>query len=97
MLVDTQLEESKGRLVLSYTAASPAAKYSIKRGQIMSTDHPIYAAWDREGEVVSCLAKLPFASGKGWDVDFDAVYFRSKIFAFFNTSSPLDKDQLRLL
>src|SRR5713101_9495508 len=38
MLVDAQPEEAKCRLVLIYTAASPAAKYSIKRGQIMSAD-----------------------------------------------------------
>jgi len=79
-----------------YTAASPAAKYSIRRGQIMSVDHPVYAAWDQEGEVVSCQAQIPFASGKGWDVDFDALYFRSKLFAFFNVSHPVSNDQMQL-
>lgn len=97
MLISTKPAEAQLRLVMIYTAASPIAKYSIKRGQIVPVDHPMCDAWYQEGEVVSCQAKLPFASGNGWDVGFDALYFRGKIFAFFNVSYPVSKDQLQLL
>jgi hypothetical protein len=69
LLVDNPPAEAQLRLVMLYTAASPAAKYSIKRGQIVPGDNPISAAWHQEGEVISCQAKIPFASGKGWDVE----------------------------
>jgi hypothetical protein len=59
-------------------------------------DNPISAAWHQEGKVVSCQAKSPCASGKGWDVDCDALSFRSKIFAFFHASPPASEDQLQL-
>jgi hypothetical protein len=96
LLVDNPPAEAQLRLVMLYTAASPAAKYSIKRGQIVPVDNPISAAWHQEGEVVNCQVKIPFASGKGWEVDFDALSFRGKIFAFFHASPPASKDQLQL-
>jgi hypothetical protein len=84
-------------LVMIYTAASPAAKYSIKCGQTVSVDQPMYSAWSQEGEVICSPAKIPFASGNGWEVDSDSLYFRGKVFAFFNASPPASKDQLLLL
>jgi Zn-dependent peptidase ImmA (M78 family) len=97
MLADTQPVEAQLKLIMIYTAASPSAKYFIKRGQIVSADHPISTAWEQKGQVVPCQAKIPFASGKGWDMDFDALYFRSKVFAVFNKSYPSSADQLQLL
>jgi hypothetical protein len=41
-------------------------------------------------------AKIPFASSKGWNVDFYALYFRSKVFTFFNISHPISIDQMEL-
>lgn len=96
MLIDMQRTEAQPRLVMIYTAASPAAKYHIKRGQIVATDHPLCAAWHQQGEVVSCRARMPLPSGKRWDVDFDAVCFRGKVFAFFNVSHPVGKEQMQL-
>jgi IrrE N-terminal-like domain len=96
MLMEVQTPKAQWRLVMLYTAASPSAKYSIKRGQMVPADHLMYAAWQGSGEVVSGLAKIPFASGRGWDVDFDALYFRSKVFAFFNISHPVSPNQMRL-
>jgi hypothetical protein len=96
MLIETQWTEAQVRLVMIYTAASPTARYAIKRGQIVPMDHPICAAWHQQREVVSCQARMPFPSGKRWKVDFDALYFRGKIFAFFNVSHPVGKEQMQL-
>ena len=49
LLVDNPPAEAQLRLVMLYTAASPAAKYSLKRGQIVPGDNPISAAWHQEG------------------------------------------------
>ena len=97
MLVDTPPAEVQLRLVMIYTAASLSAKYSIKRGQVVPVNHPISAAWDQEGKVVSCQAKIPCASGRDWEVDFDALFYRGKTFAFFNVTHPASKDQMQLL
>jgi hypothetical protein len=71
-------------LRMLYTAASPAAKYSIKRGQPVPLDHPITAAWAQAGTVVRGQAPLPFASGRGRVVACEALAFRQKVFAFFH-------------
>jgi hypothetical protein len=97
ILVDTPPAEVQLRLVMIYTAASLPAKYSIKRGHVVPVDHPISAAWDQAGKIVSCQAKIPFASGRVWEVDFDALSYRGKVFAFFNVTHPASKDQMQLL
>jgi hypothetical protein len=74
----------------------PSSEYSIKRGQIVPGDNPLSAAWHHEGEVVSGQAKIPCASGKGWDVEFDALSFRGTICAFFHASPPASKDHVQL-
>jgi len=89
MLVEVKAEKAQWQLVMLYTSASPSAKYWIRRGQTIPSNHTMYAAWRGGGEVVRCYARIPFASGNGWDVDFDALYFRSKIFAFFNLTFPV--------
>jgi Zn-dependent peptidase ImmA (M78 family) len=94
MLVDVKKAGAQGRLVMLYTAASPSAKYWIKRGQMVLRDHPLYAAWQRDGEVIRCRAKLPFASGRSWEVDFEALHCKRKVFAFFYVSQPVSVNQM---
>jgi len=96
MLADTKPVEAQLKLIMSYTAASPSAEYSIRRGQIVSSDHPIFTAWEQKDKI-ACRARIPFSTGKVWEVDFDALYFKSKIFAVFNESYPSSSDQMQLL
>jgi Zn-dependent peptidase ImmA (M78 family) len=96
MLADTKPVEAQLKLIMSHTAASPSTRYSIKRGQIVSSDHPIFTAWEQKAKIV-CRARIPFSTGKGWEMDFDALYFKSKIFAIFNESYPSSNDQMQLL
>jgi len=96
MLADTKPAEAQLKLIMIYTAASSSTKYSIKRGQIVSSDHPIFTAWEQKDNI-ACRARIPFSTGKGWEMDFDALYFTSKIFAVFNESYPSSNDQMQLL
>lgn len=82
-------------LVIIYSGASSIARYSIKRHQVLPTNSMLYEAL-RVNESVQGDAKLPFASGNGWDVSCDALYFRGKVFAFFNLNQPVSVHQLSL-
>jgi len=98
MPLDVQVAAAHWKLVIIYSATAPSVtKYSIKIGQQLNFDHPIYDAMDKRAQVVRGRAKIPFASGTNWTVDFDALFFRSKVFAFFHASPPLSKNQLQLL
>lgn len=83
------------RLIIIYSGASSSAKYSIKRPQILPNDSLLYEVL-HVNESVQGDSKLPFASGKGWNVSCDAVYFRGKVFAFFNLDQPVSVHQLPL-
>jgi len=96
MLVDVKATQAQPRLVMLYTVASPSAKYAIKRGRLVPTDHLMYEAWQRGDETINGRANIPFASGKPWAVPCDAMYFRGYVFAFFHASDPASLDQMRL-
>jgi Zn-dependent peptidase ImmA (M78 family) len=83
------------QLVIIYSGASSAAKYSIKRNQALPDNHFLCGAL-HANEPVRGVAKLPFASGNGWDVSCEALYFRGKVFAFFNAVQPVSSAQLKL-
>lgn len=83
------------QLVIIYSGASSAAKYSIKRNQAFSNNHFLCGAL-HANEPVRGDAKLPFASGNGWDIPCEALYFRGKVFAFFNRTQPMSSLQIPL-
>lgn len=82
-------------LAVIYSGASSAAKYSIKRNQALTTSHFLFGVL-HTNEPMRGEAKLPFASGNGWNVPCEALHFRGKIFAFFNVSVPISSAQLTL-
>lgn len=83
------------QLVIIYSGASSAAKYSIKRNQAISNNHFLCGVL-HANEPMRGDAKLPFASGNGWNVPCEALHFRGKVFAFFNVSTPISSAQLAL-
>ncbi len=83
------------QLVIIYSGASSAARYSIKRNQALSNNHFLCGAL-HANEPVRGDARLPFASGNGWDVPCEALYFRGKVFAFFNRTQPMSNLQMPL-
>lgn len=84
------------KLIILYSSPSPAAKYSIKRHQLLPPNHFLYCSIDAV-KPIKGDAKIPFASGKGWTVPCDALCFRSKVFAFFNVQPATSPSQLKLL
>lgn len=86
---------SQEQLVIIYSGAASAAKYSIKRNQTIPVNHLLCMAL-RSNEPVQGDARLPFASGNGWDVPCEALYFRRKVFAFFNRTQPMSNLQMPL-
>lgn len=86
---------SHDELVIIYSGKSSSAKYSIKRNQVILPNHLLCAALHINVPIAG-RAKLPFASGNGWEVSCEALYYRGKVFAFFNTDSPLSNLQRRL-
>lgn len=97
MLPESILGGAQERLSIIYSSRSSAAKYSIKKLQILSTDHALYVALRQPGIPVKLDAKLPFASGNGWDVPCEILLYKGKVFALFNRTPPASPDQLVLL
>ncbi|WP_119072002.1 ImmA/IrrE family metallo-endopeptidase [Aggregatilinea lenta] len=98
MLLEAPAVDGQCKLLIIYSATSPGMrKYSIKIGQQVASDHPMYDALGQNGQIVQGQAKIPFASGRPWSVKFDALFYRSKVFAFFHVSSPVSANQLPLL
>jgi hypothetical protein len=96
MVVVVQAPLARPRLVMRYTVASPSAKYTIRRGQLVPAEHLMCAAWQKAGEPAKGRALIPFASGKRWEVPCDALAFRGHVFAFFHTSDPVSQGQMQL-
>lgn len=95
-LENSPLMTSNECLVVTYWSKSAEAKYSMSRGMEISYDHTIALAYKGQCRMVS-LAKLPFRSGKPMQAECDAMYFRGKVYAFFNVTPPLDvSNQIRL-
>lgn len=95
-LDNSPLITSKECLVVTYSSKSPEAKYSISRDTEISYDHTIALAYKGQCRMVG-LARLPFRSGKPMQAECDAMYFRGKVYAFFNVTPPLDiSKQIRL-
>lgn len=85
-------------LVIIYTGRSSSIdKYSIKRWQMLPQRSLLYDAW-RRGEGNSSRGEdcIPFATGTEWIVPCEALYFRGKVFAFFNVAQPVSSAQLKL-
>ncbi|MEZ4672252.1 MAG: ImmA/IrrE family metallo-endopeptidase [Anaerolineae bacterium] len=85
-------------LVIIYTARSSSVeKYSIKRWQTLPQRSLLYDALRLvDGNSSRGEDCLPFATGTEWIVPCEALYFRGKVFAFFNVSAPTSSAQLAL-
>jgi Zn-dependent peptidase ImmA (M78 family) len=84
-------------LVIIYSSQSSTVKYSIKRFQVIHHNHLLYKALSCAETPITGEGKLPFASGRGWCVACEAIYYRGRVFAFFNASQPISSKQLPLL
>lgn len=79
-------------LLVSYSSRSPSYAYPCARGTPIPKHHLISNAY-AERTSLRGKADIPFRSGKQWPVDCEAFYYRGKVYAAFNITSPPSKHQ----
>lgn len=79
-------------LSVSYSSSSPSCKYRCGRGVAIPKHHLISNAY-AERKSLRGRADIPFRSGKQWPVDCEALYYKGKVYAAFNITSPPSKLQ----
>ena len=89
-LLGNQEQLVQPQLFVRYSATSPAIeKYSIGRFVTIPKDHVIHIAYQNKS-LCTGTALIPFRSGKRWEVDCEAFFYRGKVYAAFNVTSPLN-------
>ena len=79
-------------LLVSYASRSPSCRYTCARGTPIPKHHLISNAY-AEKTSLRGRADIPFRSGKQWPVDCEALYYKGKVYAAFNITSPPSKLQ----
>lgn len=75
---------------------SPSAKYPIGRYVTIPPTHLMAQAYE-EQSLVKGFARIPFRNPSDWRVDCEAFFYRGKVYATFNVTSPNSPQQMRLL
>jgi Zn-dependent peptidase ImmA (M78 family) len=90
-------EKEKIALRVIHSGCSSSAKYApVARNTIVERKHLMYSAFEVEnGAVVKGIDRIPFRSSN-WRVQCEAIYFRDKVYAFFNVTPPIAVEQLPL-
>lgn len=83
-------------LFILYAMWSPSARYSIARFTQIPKDHLLMQPMLEEN-LIKGKERIPFRSGKNWQVPAEATSFRGKVYGLFNVSLPPNHQQLRLL
>lgn len=79
---------NSSRLYIRYSSNSPSQeKYSIARFVSLPQNHLLSAAFFSQ-QYVKGKDRIPFKSGHEWVVDCEALYYKGKVYAVFNTSPP---------
>lgn len=71
-------------------------RYTISKYARIPTNHVISASYQGKCKVKG-TARLPFQGETVWEVDCEAMYLKSKVYAVFNVAQPISPDQLPLL
>jgi hypothetical protein len=79
--------EKQTVLRVSYASVSPSFTYRCGRGAAISKHHLIAQAFSQR-ESMRGVDDLPFRSGRKWSVDCEAFYYKSRVYAAFNVTSP---------
>ncbi|MBI5668254.1 MAG: ImmA/IrrE family metallo-endopeptidase [Chloroflexi bacterium] len=87
------------QLYVIYSAGSPQSKYLMPRNIPIPYGHLMYETLKYEGEAIKGKDDIPRRNSinHAWITDCDAMYFRGKVFAFFNVSQPINNQQMLLL
>lgn len=79
-------------LLVSYSSSSPTCKYRCGRGTPIPKHHLISSAYAERASLKD-RAGIPFRNGKQWSVDCEAFFYKEKVYAAFNITSPPSKLQ----
>jgi len=76
------------QLYIQYTAKSPSIKkYAIGRYTVIPKGHIIDVAYRNQSHITG-RDTMPFRSGRPWVVDCEATFYKGKVYAAFNITSP---------
>jgi len=80
---------------VEFSIASVSARYSIGRNTTIETAHPISEAFLLQA-AISGKGRIPFKSRTDWKVDCEALFYKGKVYAIFNATTPnqFNPDQL---
>lgn len=82
------------QLYVTYSSSSPlVAKYRIAKFALIPKDHVITGAYESR-QLVKGQSKIPFRSGTVWKCECEAFFYKGKVYATFNASSPPPSNQL---
>ncbi len=83
------------QLFVRYSSSSPTCKYTSGRFVAIPRDHLITDAYESQ-QPVRGEANIPFRSGTKWAVNCEATCYKGKVYAVFNISDPVPRNQLPL-
>ena len=80
--------DNQPKLYVRYSSNSPGQeKYSIASYSIIPKNHILSLAFQNQ-QFIKGRDRIPFKSGKGWNVDCEALYYKGRVYGVFNTSRP---------
>jgi Zn-dependent peptidase ImmA (M78 family) len=82
-------------LYILYAIWSPSVQYSLARYTIIQSAH-LLSKVTADQKLVKGLDRIPFRSGKEWQVPCEVVAFRNKVYGLFHVTQPPDLHQPRL-
>lgn len=83
-------------LYILYTIWSPSVQYSIARFTTISSSHLLSQA-AISSNLIKGIDRIPFRSGKDWQVPCEVISFRNKVYGLFHVTQPPNPLQPRLL
>lgn len=84
---------SNAQLYVSYASSSPSVGYPIGRFASVPGDHVIATAYQTR-QLVKDTSPILFRGGnRGWSCECEAFYYKGRVYAAFNASSPTPPEQ----
>lgn len=82
-------------LYILYAIWSPSVQYSLSRYTIIPSTHMLSKEANSQ-KLVKGFDRIPFRSGKEWQVPCEVVAFRNKVYGLFHVTQPPNAQQPRL-
>jgi len=83
-------------LYILYAIWSPSSQYPIARFTRISKDHILFMNLSNQ-TIIKGKDRIPFRSGKNWQVPCEVCFFRNNVYGLFHATPPPNVQQPRLL